>query len=110
MCPAFELADDSGPVSVLELPLRPGDFFLFGDTVFVIENDFATLDVPAPFAGRVVQVLAKVGDKATINTPVLEIEPMTTFSERTSTRTAERKMQRPSLVTMPCSWFTGITT
>ena len=77
LCPAFELGDDSGPVSVLELPLRPGDFFLLGDTVFVIENDLATLEVPAPFAGRVVQVLAKVGDKATINTPVLEIEPMT---------------------------------
>lgn len=77
LCPAFELGDDSGPVSVLQLPLLPGDFFVSGDTVFVIENDLASLEVPAPFAGRVVQVLAKIGDKATINTPILEIEPMT---------------------------------
>ena len=77
LCPAFELGDDSGPVSVLELPLQPGDFFLSEDTVFVIENNFASLEVPAPFAGRVVQLLAKVGDKATINTPILEIEQMT---------------------------------
>ncbi|MBV8659073.1 MAG: nucleotide-binding protein [Burkholderiales bacterium] len=77
LCPAFELGDNSGSVSVLELPLQPGDFFLSGDTVFVIENDLASLEVPAPFAGRVVQVLAKVGDKATINTPILEIAPMT---------------------------------
>lgn len=77
LCPEFKLGDNSGPVSVLELPLQPGDFFLVDDTVFVIENDLASLEVPAPFAGRVVQILAKVGDKATINTPVLEIEPMT---------------------------------
>lgn len=77
LCPAFELGDNSGRVSVLELPLQPGDVFLSGDTVFVIENDFASLEVPSPFAGRVVRVLAKVGDKATINTPILEIQPMT---------------------------------
>lgn len=77
LCPEFVLGEDSGPVSILELPLKPGDFFLTDDTVFVIENDFASLEVPAPFAGRVVQVLAKVGDKATINTPILEIEPVT---------------------------------
>ena len=73
LCPAFDLGPGSGDVSVLELPLQPGDFFLPDDTVFTLENDFATLDVPAPFAGRVVQVLAKVGDKATINTPILEV-------------------------------------
>jgi predicted nucleotide-binding protein len=77
LCPAFELGQDSGPVSILELPLQPGDFFLCDDTVFVIENDLASLEVPAPFSGRVVQVLVKVGDKATINTPILEIEPLT---------------------------------
>ena len=77
LCPAFELGDDSGPVSVLELPLQPGDFFLSEDTVFVIENNFASLEVPAPFAGRVVHLLAKLGDKSTINTPILEIEQMT---------------------------------
>ncbi|WP_052139906.1 TIR domain-containing protein [Janthinobacterium lividum] len=76
LCPEFKLGDDSGPVSVLQLPLQSGDFFLADDTVFVIENDFASLEVPAPFAGRVVRVLAKVGDKATINTPILEIEPI----------------------------------
>jgi pyruvate dehydrogenase E2 component (dihydrolipoamide acetyltransferase) len=58
---------------VLELPLQPGDFFLAEDTVFVIENDLASLEVPASFAGRVVQVLAKVGDKATINTPIKRV-------------------------------------
>lgn len=76
LCPDFKLGDDSGPVSVLELPLQPGDFFLADDTIFMIENDYASLEVPAPFAGRVVRVLAKVGDKATINTPILEIEPI----------------------------------
>jgi predicted nucleotide-binding protein len=76
LCPDFTLGDDSGPVSVLELPLQPGDFFLADDTIFMIENDLASLEVPAPFAGRVVRVLAKVGDKATINTPILEVEPI----------------------------------
>lgn len=77
LCPAFELGEGSGDVTLLELPLRAGDFFLADDTIFTVENDFATLEVPAPYAGRVVQVLAKVGDRATINTPVLELEPMT---------------------------------
>ncbi|WP_343725872.1 TIR domain-containing protein [Herbaspirillum huttiense] len=76
LCPAFEFDENSGPVSVLALPLQPGDFFLADDTVFVIENNFASLEVPAPYAGRIVKILAKVGDQATINTPILEIEPM----------------------------------
>lgn len=75
LCPRFELGPDSGDVWVLETPVQPGDFVVSGDTILTIENDLASLEVPSPLSGRIVKVFVKVGDSATINTPIIEIEP-----------------------------------
>lgn len=75
LCPRFELGPDSGDVWVLETPVQPGDFVVRDDTVLTIENDFASLEVPSPLSGRIVNVLVNIGDKVTINTPIIEIEP-----------------------------------
>lgn len=60
---------------VLATPVGPGNFVVRDDTILVIENDLASLEVPSPLSGRVVRVMVKMGDKVTINTPIIEIEP-----------------------------------
>ena len=42
----------------------PGDAVAENDPLVTLETDKATMDVPAPFAGVVAEVLLKVGDKA----------------------------------------------
>lgn len=75
LCPRFDLGERSGDVWVLATPVGPGDFVVRDDTILIIENDHASLEVPSPLSGRIVRVMVKMGDKVTINTPIIEIEP-----------------------------------
>jgi len=75
LCPSFDLGPDSGDVWVLETPVKPGDFVVLHDTILTIENNLASLEVPSPLSGRIVRLLVNIGDKVTINTPIIEIEP-----------------------------------
>jgi pyruvate dehydrogenase E2 component (dihydrolipoamide acetyltransferase) len=50
-------------VPVVEVLVSPGGSIKRDDPVAVLESDKASMDVPSPHAGRVEQVLVKVGDK-----------------------------------------------
>ncbi len=50
-------------VPVIELLVKPGDMVKADDPLISLESDKATMEVPAPQGGRVVDVLVKVGDK-----------------------------------------------
>jgi predicted nucleotide-binding protein len=75
LCPRFELGPGSGDMWVLETPVQSGDFVVRDDTILTIENDLASLELPSPMSGRIVNVLVNIGDKVTGNTPIIEIEP-----------------------------------
>ncbi|WP_431050042.1 TIR domain-containing protein [Roseateles sp. L2-2] len=76
LCPIFEEREPLGQILVIETPVKAGDFLTQGDTYVTVESDKASLEFPAPFSGRVIQMLVKVGDVVTPNTPVMEIEPI----------------------------------
>lgn len=61
-------------VPVIEVLVRPGDTVEPEAPLIVLESDKATLDVPAPFGGRVKDILLKVGDKVDSGTPVALFE------------------------------------
>jgi pyruvate dehydrogenase E2 component (dihydrolipoamide acetyltransferase) len=65
---------DFTDVAVVEVHVSPGDAVAENDPLVTLETDKATMDVPAPFAGVVAEVLLKVGDKASEGTAVVKLE------------------------------------
>ncbi|WP_371373498.1 dihydrolipoyllysine-residue acetyltransferase [Thalassotalea aquiviva] len=54
---------EDGEVEIIEVLVAPGDIIEAEDGLITLETDKATMDVPAPEAGKVVDVKVSVGDK-----------------------------------------------
>ena len=54
---------DFEDVEVIEVHITPGDQIRMEDPLITLESDKATMDVPSPMAGTVVDVLTSVGDR-----------------------------------------------
>src|SRR5258706_5780330 len=66
---------DFHDVPVIEVLVNAGDRVNAEDAVLTLESDKATMDVPAPSAGTVGEVLVKVGDLVSRGTPILTLAP-----------------------------------
>ena len=64
---------DFSDVPIIEVHVAPGDKVNAEDPLLTLESDKATLDVPAPSAGTVGEVLVKVGDQVSEGTPILKL-------------------------------------
>jgi pyruvate dehydrogenase E2 component (dihydrolipoamide acetyltransferase) len=62
---------DFSAVPIIEVHVAPGDKVNAEDPLLTLESDKATLDVPAPSAGTVGEILVKVGDEVSEGTPIL---------------------------------------
>ena len=60
-------------VTVIEVNIREGDDIAAEDTILVLESDKATMDVPAPKAGKIKKVLVETNAKVSEGTPIAEI-------------------------------------
>ena len=61
---------DAEDVEVIEICVQPGDEVAENDALIVIESEKASMEVPAPFAGRVSEVLvALCARESTITSP-----------------------------------------
>ena len=67
-----ELGDFAG-VPVMEIPVTPGQPIDRDQTLLVVESDKATMDIPSPIAGRLVEVLVGLGDTVSAGTLVARI-------------------------------------
>jgi pyruvate dehydrogenase E2 component (dihydrolipoamide acetyltransferase) len=65
---------DFTDVPVVEVHVSPGDTIAVDDPLITLETDKASMDVPAPFAGTVAEVLLNVGDTASQGTVVVRVE------------------------------------
>ena len=57
---------DLGNVSaaaIIEIPIKVGDTVQSEDALITLESDKASMDIPAPFAGKIKEITVKVGDK-----------------------------------------------
>lgn len=62
-------------VEVIEIPVAVGDLIAVDDTLVVLESEKATMELPAPNAGRIVKILVNLGDKITEEgVPLMEVE------------------------------------
>jgi dihydrolipoamide dehydrogenase len=69
---------DFKSVEVIEVHVRPGDTVEPEQALITLESDKASMEVPAPAGGRVVEVLLKAGDKVSTGTPILKLEATAT--------------------------------
>ena len=64
----------SDEVTVTEVMVNVGDTISADQSIINVEGDKASMEVPAPEAGVVKEVLVKVGDKVTTGSPMLVLE------------------------------------
>jgi pyruvate dehydrogenase E2 component (dihydrolipoamide acetyltransferase) len=64
---------DFDDVPVIEIHVSPGDSVALDDPLVTLESDKATMDVPAPAAGIVEELLVKLDDRVAEGTPVLTL-------------------------------------
>ena len=69
---------DFQDVEIIEVHIKPGDTIETESPLITLESDKATMDVPAPFAGKVESVLIKVGDRASEGTPIIDLYTIVT--------------------------------
>ncbi|WP_086481333.1 pyruvate dehydrogenase complex dihydrolipoyllysine-residue acetyltransferase [Oceanospirillum sanctuarii] len=65
---------DDGEVEVIEISVSVGDEIAEEDSIIVLESDKASMEVPSPVAGKVVEILVETGAKVSEGTPVLRVE------------------------------------
>jgi pyruvate dehydrogenase E2 component (dihydrolipoyllysine-residue acetyltransferase) len=66
---------DFTDVPIIEILVSPGDTVSVDDPLLTLESDKATMDVPAPVAGTVGELLVKIGDKVSQGTELLTLSP-----------------------------------
>ena len=71
-----ELPDigDFDSVDIIEVLVKVGDNINENDSIITLETDKATMEIPAPFSGRVVSIAVKVDDKIAQGELILTLE------------------------------------
>ncbi|MCY3838720.1 MAG: biotin/lipoyl-binding protein, partial [Gammaproteobacteria bacterium] len=65
---------DAEDVEVIEICVVSGDTVATNDALIVIESDKASMEVPAPFAGTVDEILVALGDVVNAGDAILRME------------------------------------
>ncbi|MEN2494700.1 MAG: Dihydrolipoyllysine-residue acetyltransferase component of pyruvate dehydrogenase complex [Hyphomicrobiaceae bacterium hypho_1] len=65
---------DFTDVPVVEILVSPGDQVQPEEPLISLESDKATMDVPAPQAGRIVELSVSVGDRVSMGSTVLKLD------------------------------------
>ncbi len=61
-------------VDVIEVCVAPGDTVAAEDSLIVLESDKASMEIPAPKAGKIISLKIKEGDTVSQGDPILELE------------------------------------
>lgn len=68
---------DASNVDVIEVLVSVGDDITVDQGLITLETDKATMEVPAPFAGKLLSLTVKVGDKVSQGSVIATIETVT---------------------------------
>ena len=64
----------SGDVFILELLVKIGDEVLRDDNILTLETGKVVLDIPSPYAGRVLEIHVTEGDTVDEGAPLITLE------------------------------------
>ena len=78
---------DFKEVDVIEVLVQPGDTLQVDDPMATLESDKASMEIPAPKAGTVKEVLIKVGDKVSKGSAVLMLDSDDAAADASATET-----------------------
>lgn len=65
---------DFAQVEVIEVLVKAGDEVIQDDSMLTLESDKATMEIPAPHAGKVVEMYVSIGDKVAQGTLIGKME------------------------------------
>ena len=65
---------DFHDVEVIEVLVKPGQDIAENESLITIESDKASMEIPAPAAGRIIDIKVKVGDKVSEGSLILTLE------------------------------------
>lgn len=85
-------------VDVIEILVKDGDVIKAEDALLTLESDKATMDIPAPYAGKVKTVRVKIGDKVSEGSVILTMEAEEGAAEAAAPAPATAA---PQLATIP---------
>jgi dihydrolipoyl dehydrogenase len=68
---------DFKDVPVVEVHIGRGSDVALGDPLITVQSDKATMEIPSPHAGRIIEVLVKTGDRVSEGTPLVRLEERT---------------------------------
>jgi pyruvate dehydrogenase E2 component (dihydrolipoamide acetyltransferase) len=93
---------DFKDVPIIEIQVKPGDEVKAEDPIVTLESDKATMDVPAPAAGRVAEVLVNIGDRVSEGSALLKLEPAGAPAAKAETgKPAEAEKKTPATPPAP---------
>ncbi|MFZ9034599.1 MAG: dihydrolipoyllysine-residue acetyltransferase [Francisellaceae bacterium] len=85
---------DYKEVDVIEVNVSAGDSVAAEDSLITLETDKASMEVPAPQAGRIVELKIKIGDKVSEGDLILTLEVAGALKASTSQKQPEQKEQK----------------
>ena len=86
---------DFTDVEVIEVLVRVGDVIKPEDPLITLESDKATIDIPAPVAGKVTDISIGVGDRVSEGDLILKVEPVTLTDAVSVAATTEPAAREP---------------
>jgi len=87
---------DFDAVEIVEVLVNPGDQVEVEDPLITLESDKATLEVPSPLAGKVVEVKVKMGDKVGEGAVILVLEVAESQATETKSEPEEEEPSPPA--------------
>ncbi|MFV1872829.1 MAG: dihydrolipoyllysine-residue acetyltransferase [Oleiphilus sp.] len=86
----------SDSVEVIEVSAAAGDRLAEDETLLVLESDKATMEIPCPVAGKLLEIHIKVGDKVSAGDLIAELEVEQTDNEQTGSVDTSTKTPTPT--------------
>ena len=88
---------DFDSVDVIEILVKIGDLVKENDSIITVETDKATMEIPAPFSGKITNLAIKVGDKVSHGDLILTVESDSEPVESESEPSAKSKEPEPEV-------------
>jgi dihydrolipoamide dehydrogenase len=92
---------DFSDVEVIDVLVGVGDTVEAEQGLITLETDKATMDIPAPGAGTVVQVLVSTGDRVSEGTPIVLLQPAASAKKVTQAQSGTEKSRSSNSEPVP---------